>query len=148
MDAEWGAFQKRLREALTGMVAGETLVVSEPDPEPDAGRGLWRRWSKSRRSVGRYVQFIAWDEGISAECVSRAHRATSDEQERRLLELGWSDPRTHPRRSGRSSNHEMEIGLDEVDRLAHICAQSLRVLDEDPPNERWTWQKFSSADTA
>lgn len=135
------------------MDAGETLVVSEPDPEPDAGTGpgpgnvagewrrLWWRLSKSRRQVGRYVQFIRWDEGISAECVSRAHRDTSDERERQLLALGWSDPRAHPPRSGRSENHEMVFGIDEVDRLADICAQSLRVLDEEPPDERWTWRK-------
>lgn len=38
-------------------------------------------------------------------------------------------------------SHTIVAGIDEVDRLADICAQSLRVLDEEPPDERWTWRK-------
>ncbi|MGD6741544.1 hypothetical protein ACOKM3_06810 [Streptomyces sp. BH106] len=43
--------------------------------------------------------------------------------------------------SGRSENHEMWFGLDEVDRSARISTDSLRGLGEEPPDARWTWRK-------
>ncbi|RII16001.1 hypothetical protein DSC45_15550 [Streptomyces sp. YIM 130001] len=142
----WSEFRTRLREEVAALSAGDSLLVAEPDPAggpaPDeVGPRRWRRRPKPRRGIGRYVQFLRWDEGIGAECVSRSYRDTTDEQQRRLLGLGWSDPRDHPPRSGRSDNHEMWFGLDEVDRPAEICEQSLRILGDEAPDERWTWQQ-------
>ncbi|MGW5739640.1 MULTISPECIES: TY-Chap domain-containing protein [Streptomyces] len=146
MDEAWSKFRDRLRAEVAGMREGDTLVVFEPDPEPapvpDApGRRWWQRRPKSRPETGRYVQFMRWHDGFSAECVSLAYRKMTEAQKQWLLSLGWSDPDSHPPGGGRSENHEMWFGLDEVERLAQISTDSLRVLGEEPPDAQWTWRK-------
>ncbi|MBC9714850.1 hypothetical protein H9Y04_20065 [Streptomyces sp. TRM66268-LWL] len=159
-EAEWKQFRGRLASALRALPAGSTLVVTEPDPprDPAPPRRWWQpRQPKGRQQTGRYVQFIRWDgadapgaraeDVFSAECVSGAYRGISEEQHRRIVALGWSDPEAPAgrRNAGNAAgNFSYEAPLSHVDELAGLCAAALAVLGDRAPDSTWRWETFAS----
>ncbi len=160
VDVEWEQFRGRLASALRALPAGSTLVVAEPAPprDPAPPRRWWQPWQpKGRQQAGRYVQFIRWDgrdapggraeDVFSGECVSGAYRAVSEEQHRRIVALGWSDPRTTAgRRSATNAagNFSYEAPLSRVDELAGLCTAALAILGDRAPDTTWSWETHAS----
>ena len=109
----WTGFRQRLADRLAAAEDDVLLIEVEAAVADDALQG-----------AAPYVQFVAWGEGMLRAEVASNHYlddrfALSPEDERCLVEMGWTEP-TH------EDNFHVDAPLREADRLAVMAVRALR----------------------
>ena len=123
VEGAWARFRARLADVIAGLEGDEAFWFDLEVGIDDA----------DLPGAAPYVQFMAWgDDRIRGEVVSNAYLderfRLSEDDERLLLELGWTAP-THGRgdeHDSGSANFHLDVETREADRLAVMTVRALR----------------------
>lgn len=137
----WEDVRRRLAAQLRELADEEFVVLGDPAPTREPGRGLLRR--RPAPAATRFAQVRRSGDHLYAECVG----ATSfggdwemdDSSRSQLSGLGWLVPGEEDPSGVQPSypNHWCVRPSQEADVVAAMCADALEILGSDPTSLEW-----------